>query len=80
MMKILQLLGGKNRLSWRSPACFFWLTTTSTALVLHGTLTGDQWVSLAQWIGGLFMGTEAARVFAPKDKAAEPAPDATPEA
>ena len=49
--------------SWRALFAFVAVTGAATVLLKYGSLTGDQWVNVVQWIGGFFIGGEAARKF-----------------
>lgn len=31
------------------------LIVCGTALAWHGTITGDKWISLAEWVGGFYL-------------------------
>jgi len=50
--------------SWRALFAFVAVMAAATVLLAHDSLTGDQWVNVVQWIGGIFIGSEAARKFA----------------
>jgi hypothetical protein len=45
---LLAALAGPDRLSWRRPVFVLAILACSVGLALHGTLTGAQWVELAQ--------------------------------
>ncbi len=66
------LLNRSSPDSWRALFAFVSVMATSTALLAVGSLTGDQWVNVVQWIGGIFIGSEAARKFSANVSASAP--------
>lgn len=62
--EVSRLFAKGSPYSWRALFAFVAVMATSTTLLAHGSLTGDQWVNVVQWVGGIFIGSEAARKFA----------------
>ena len=58
-----KLFHSSSPYSWRAFFAFVAVMTGATGLLAHGNLSGDQWVSVTQWIGGFFISGEAARKF-----------------
>jgi len=59
------LFHSSSQYSWRAITFSATLVALASTLLFLDKLTGDQWVSVVQWIGSTFVVAEAGRKFAP---------------
>lgn len=71
-LSLYNLLARNSPFSWKSLFAFVVLMKVSTALLIMGKITSNDWVQMAQWIGGFFITGEAARKFAGGKKEEDP--------